>query len=74
MKEISIWSFVVHFKSIDDIAFELFAMYCGIGRGIKQRKSHRKNDYVVIYNKLIVSLESPHQPDYIAISSIQIEL
>ena len=24
--------------TIDDIAFELFAMYCGIGRGIRQKK------------------------------------
>ena len=25
-------------KVIDDIAFELFAMDCGIGRGIRQKK------------------------------------
>ena len=31
---------------IDDIAFQFFAMHCGIGRGIRQRNSH-KNDYVV---------------------------
>ena len=25
-------------STIDDIAFELFAMHCGIGRGIRQKK------------------------------------
>ena len=25
-------------KKIDDIAFELFAMHCGLGRGIRQKR------------------------------------
>ena len=31
------------FLRIDDIAFELFAKHCGIGRGIRQKKISQEN-------------------------------
>ena len=62
---------------IDDIAFELFAMHCGIRRGVRQKKIPQEKWLCRKYNKPIVSLESPHQPKCIwfflnAISSIRI--
>ena len=50
---------------IDDITFELFAMHCGIGRGIRQKKISQEKLSYRKYNKLIVSLESPNQPECI---------
>ena len=60
---------------IDDIAFELFAMHCGIGRGKRPKKIPQKRWLCRKHSKLIVSLESPYQPECIcfflnAISSI----
>ena len=62
---------------IDYIAFELFAIQCGIGRGIRQKKIPQEKWWCRKHNKPIVSPESPHQPEYIwfflnAISSIRI--
>ena len=50
---------------IDDIAFELFAMHCGIGKGIRQKKIPQEKWSCRKYNKLIVSLEGPHRPECI---------
>ena len=60
---------------IYDIAIELFAMHCSIGRGIRQKKIPREKWSCRKYSKLIVSLESPQRPECIcfflnAISSI----
>ena len=61
---------------IDDIPFELFTMHCGIGLGIRQKKIPQEKLLYRKYNKLIISLESPHRPECIcfflnAISSIR---
>ena len=44
---------------IDDIAFELFAINCGIERGIRQKKIPQEKLLSRKYNKPIVSRESP---------------
>ena len=46
-------------------AFELFAMHCGIGWEIRQKKIPQEKWLCRKYNKLIVSLESPHRPECI---------
>ena len=35
------------YNEIDDVAFELFAIHCGIGRGIRQKKIQQEKKYVV---------------------------
>ena len=54
-----------YYNVIGDIAFELFAMHCGIGRGIRQKKIPQEKWLCPKYNKPIVSLESSHRPECI---------
>ena len=51
-------------ERIADIAFELFEMHCGIGRGIRENKIPQEK--LVMLNKQITSLESTHQPECIS--------
>ena len=51
---------------IDDIVFEFLALHCGIGRGIKQRKSLKNNQIKVVNLTIRYSLlGSPYQSEFI---------
>ena len=53
------WLCFFSYYRIDDIAFELFAMHCGIGRGIRQKKIPQKNDHVVNITNWLSLLRAP---------------
>ena len=59
------WLCFFSYYRIDDIAFELFAMHYGIGRGIRQKKIPQEKWLCRKYNKPMVSPESPLRPECI---------